>query len=207
MAHKSIDPLTLKGLCVDLRRELLLVLDRVEPADPVHYRDNTLSNAGIGRLIQGVLHRFRDRNKEIGLIILRRHISCPIPEHDHEYIMDPVEDLRVEFEDDRFVWRFGVGTNMNENCRCPCTADAPTTAHSIMYDALINKEFEVGAADMLFPVYSDILYAFRDTLAKTPRTAVQVSLLEAVLKLNDLILPVPVQAFIDSWHPLKSNSS
>lgn len=207
MSRKPIDPLVFKSLCVDLRKELIDLVYDVESANPTFYRDNTLSNAGIGHRIRKLLNKFQGRNKEIGLFVLRRHLECPVPAHEYEYFVDLIEDGPTAYQDDRFDWHMTIGNHMDENCVCPCTANAKAATHPVLYDGAISKEFDVSPAEQLLPVYRRVLEALWHTDRKTSRAVMRSNLLEAILKLNDLILPIPVQSFIDAWYPPPSASN
>lgn len=203
MSEEQFNLPRFKAYCVDLRQDLTNLLDDVEPSDSIGFRDITLSNAGIGARIRALMDRRRQRNAEFGVFILRRHLNCPISDHsDHnDYVMDNIGNKIIGFNDEAYLWVPAIGLNMDEHCVCPCSPDAPETTHPVLYDALIDRRVDPAMPRELVDAFSWVLEALRQTTRKSPRTAIQVNLIYAINHLNDLILPMPVQTFIDAWYP------
>jgi hypothetical protein len=205
MSEEQVDLQRFKVYCVYLRQSLTNLVDEVQPADPIFYRDTTLSNSGIGRRIRTLIDSLQRRNAEFGLFMLRRHLDCPADNHGagthNKYVMDRIGNKIIEYGDEAYIWHPALGSHMDERCICPCSPGATETTHPVLYDALIDKRFDPALPEELVTVFSWVLVALRQTTRKSPRSAIQINLMSAVNHLNDLILPMPVQTFIDAWYP------
>lgn len=180
-----------------LREKLLQIASGVEDArqwSKFILDSETTPNAEIRRKLTKVVELYIAECKALGVYVVREHSKCDNP--DHGYLV--MEDGPYNFYDDRAFeksWPIGEATI---NCICPCSAKNKTSKHEVIYSMFYDKEYDRFTCDSIRSILEDLISAYKHAEDKRPRSAIREYLFRAVLKINDLILPVPMDEYVSN---------
>jgi hypothetical protein len=187
---------------VTLRRELMTILSGVENARNGSWAwDDTTPNYITRRRLSEIHLKYVRLAARFGLYVVVRHGNCGNENHDRRstngYVMDAIDDVKISYRDARFRWLGGQMYQGPKMCICPCSATTrPTTHHvieDVIYDVMGNQKTCQAIEGILGDIY-DAIDAAADGKA---RSGIREYLLRALLRINDVILPMTMDEFVE----------
>lgn len=192
--------MTLKNYCIDLRKELIGLISGIDDASHSFHWDNTTPNYVTKRKLKNVLQNYIARASDFGIFLITRH-ACSNKEHDKiedYYLVENDYGHVITYQDPNFLWdgsQLWQGPQMSP---CPCSPNKPVNEHYIIQDIIFAKDSNLDAGNKMFSILSDVHEAIMQSGDKQSRSGIREYLLRAVIRLNDLILPSPVDDYIQS---------
>lgn len=190
----------LRDFCIDLRKDLIGLISGIDDAGYSLYWDNTTPNYVTKRKLRDVLQSYAKAASAFGVYVVSRH-ACSNKEHEEieeYYLVTNGYGLEITYDDPEYVWNeFQLGQR-SDMSPCPCSLGKPANEHYIIQDIIFSKDTDMVVAQNLASILSDIHEAIEQAGDKQPRSGIREYLLRAVLRLNDLILPTPVEEYIGS---------
>jgi len=186
---------------VELRREIIEVITGVKNANGSFYWDNSTPNFATKRNLVSLYDKyFSIASKMYGIYKVTRHTSCP-NEDSHlmstEFPTTNEYGLSVQYGDDNFKWTGYQYYQGERECSCPLCPNDKVTKHRVIDDLIYDKSKVVSVnRDELIKALYCILMAIDNSKPKAARSSIRECLLEAVLIINDQILPMPIESFI-----------
>lgn len=188
----------------ELRIKLLEVITGVQDSGWSLYWDDTTPNWETKSNLQEVFSRyFEVASREYGIYKVTRHADCPNEKHDDVdggYPTTSEHGFDIKYQDPRFKWTFYQTYQGERWCVCPCSPKNKPTNHwvidDIVYDQSNELDFDV---EELIGILNDVLSAIDSAGDKRPRSAIRECLLSAVIRINDQLLPMPMDKFISKY--------
>lgn len=84
----------------------------------------------------------------------------------------------------------------NRYCSCPCEENAKPTTHWVIDDVVYEKWADTIECKKITSILQDVNTAIEAAEDKKPRSGIREYLLRAILKINDVILPIPMNEYI-----------
>jgi hypothetical protein len=81
-------------------------------------------------------------------------------------------------------------------CICPCSAENRPTKHWVIDDIIYDRGANQDLCNSLEDIFLDINEAVNSSGDKMPRSAIREYLLRAALRINDQLLPEPMNKYI-----------
>ncbi|MCL4678070.1 MAG: hypothetical protein KJ017_05675 [Alphaproteobacteria bacterium] len=186
--------------CITLRNELLSHITGIKNSGFSLFWDNTTPNYVTRGKLERVYEEYLRQAACFGLFLVTRHSNCPHASHtqnkDHDYIISNDYGLNIFYNDPDYIWSGDQMYQGKRTCHCPCSPDQNPIEHWVIEDVIYSKNIDTTNAKKIYPILSDIYAAIEQSGDKQPRSGIRENLLRAVLQLNDLILPVPVEDHI-----------
>lgn len=179
----------------NLRRALIALRTKIEDA-----KDGTpaymLSNEEIRDRLQELHTHFLTQAATFGVHFVKRHLPCGDPRHE-DYVMDRVGGQQIAYGDPRFEWyhkAYGSGSLV---CVCPCGASDQPVRHDVIIDVLRDPTTDPQVCNDLEYIAGRLEDALERAKPGKPRAAVREELLLAELAINDMLLPLPMERYIE----------
>jgi hypothetical protein len=188
--------------CICLRKELVILVTGIHDAGFSLYWDNTTPNYVTKRKLQQVYNHYLKQAADSGLYLVTRHASCSYKNHNSmtdgetDYVLSDEYGLNASYRDPRYIWDGDQMYQGTMTCPCPCSLDKDPKAHHVIQDIIYSKDTDLIKAKNLYSILSDVYYAIEQSGEKQSRSGIREYLLRAILQLNDMILPVPVEDYI-----------
>ncbi len=188
--------------CISLRQELIVLVTGIHDAGFSLYWDNTTPNYVTKRKLQQVYDRYLKQAADFGLYLVTRHADCSYKNHnaktdgESDYVMSDEYGLNVSYKDPQYIWDGDQMYQGTMTCTCPCSPNKEAKAHHIIQDIIYSKDTDLTKARNIYSILSDIYYAIEQSGDKQSRSGIREYLLRAILQLNDMILPIPVEDHI-----------
>ena len=177
---------------VSLREELLSVLTEIEDASQSLYLDNTTSNFQIKRKLNSLIDAYLIKAEKYGLYIVTTHFDCENDKHEGIFISNN-SGVNINFLDEDYMWETTCQISQSlQNCVCPCSG--VKSEHWVAKDLIYKKNNKI--CHELNSVFGSICEANLYAGDKRPRSAIREKLLITLLKINDQLLPEPIDVFI-----------
>lgn len=193
--------MTLLEFYSNLRRELASEISGVQDAGVSLFWDNTRPNHLTRSNLKEIYNQYLRDAQDFGFYVVTRHSDCPNPNH-HDYVVDDyVVDnrygLQVSYLDEDYNWPGGQMDQGMRKCVCPCTEGNEPTEHWVIDDIIYRKDADQSVCQALERVMSDIHTAIQNAGDNRPRSSIREYLLRAIIKINDQILPLPMDEYIN----------
>ncbi|MNE10266.1 hypothetical protein D3C81_303490 [compost metagenome] len=180
---------------VSLRADILKVISGVENANGYFGWDDTTPNWVTKNRLETLLDKYVLLAKEFGLYVVTRYATCANPRHEW-YPTTNRYSITIPYQDERFVWGGEQLYQGERTSTCPCSPkNKPHNNHvidDIIYEQAANAE-DCKKIALILEDLSDAIGKSRDNKS---RSGIREYLLRAVLRLNDAILPQPVDEYI-----------
>jgi len=180
-----------------LRSEILEIVTGVENSGSSLFWDETTPNWVTKDKLENLYKKYLNKAKDYGLYVVTMHSDCPNPKHSG-YPISNDYGIGVTNRDQNYVWNGGQIYQGPRYCRCPCSPRNKITEHWVIdtaiYEKSSNQEFCKKLELILLGIYESIECAGD----KKPRAAIRENLLRAVLRINDELLPEPMDIYIQN---------
>lgn len=186
--------------CVSLRAALLEQITGIENAGFSLYWDNSSPNSLTRRKLEALYEIHLTKAAAHGVYVVTRHSDCGRRKH-KDYVMSNPYGLDLKYKDSRFVWPGGQMYQGKRMDVCPCNTSGELSEHWVIEDVIYDPQKDQKVCDKIERVLSDIHDAIQKSRDNRPRSAIREYLLRAVIQLNDLILPLPVDEYIAARIP------
>ena len=178
-----------------LRSEILDIISGVENADDSLCWDNTKPNYITKRELENLYSKYIDDAKNFGVYIVTRHSGCPNPKHG-EYPTSNKYGRSIPYRNKEYVWNGGQIYQGPRLCVCPCSEKNKLTEHWVIDDIVYEKSANLEKSQKLENILSDIDEAIDCAGDKKPRSAIREYLLRAIIRIDDELLPEPMDKYI-----------
>lgn len=179
----------------NLRLEILEIISGVENADQSLSWDNTTPNYITKKRLKQIYSEYLSAASIFGLYIVTRHTECQNPIHG-EYPTSNGYGLAISYRSNEYIWNGGQIYQGSRLCVCPCSSENKPTKHTVIDDVVYNKNADLNLCKCLEDILSDINEAANSSGDKRPRSAIREYLLRAVIRINDQLMPVPMDKYI-----------
>lgn len=180
----------------DLRVEILEVVTGVENSSgSSFFWDDTTPNWATKNNLEKLYKKYLASASKHGLYVVTRHCDCPNPNHS-EYPISNNYSLEVDYRDGEYIWNGGQMYQGSRHCICPCSPENNSTTHHVIDDVVYSKNANQELCSKLEDVLFDINESITCAGDKKSRSSIRENLLRAVLKINDQLLPEPMDAYI-----------
>ena len=183
-----------------LRKALFKMLTEFEDAGDNPYWYGTKENSLIRRDLKILFWEICQEVGDFGFFILREHSQCSPRKRGHRKDDMVIENFYVNKSfkdrfDERIVFSRPIGA-YEFDCICPCSDDnLPTTHTTISWIAIVDTARERDCI-LLAEAIKFILAAVDVAADRRPRSAIREMLAYAIMSLDDLLLPTPMDEFI-----------
>lgn len=190
-----------------LRADILEIITGVENSGWSLFWDETTPNYITKANLETLYKKYLKGAREFGLYVVTRHCDCPNPKHHDCQEGYPVQNdygLTITYRDERYVWNGGQMYQGARNCVCPCSPKNKISQHHVIDDIIYEKSADLELCKTLEGILYDVVEAIECAEDKKPRSAIRENLLRAVLRINDCLLPEPMDLYIE--RNIKSNA-
>lgn len=178
-----------------LRTEILEIITGVENSGPSLFWDDTTPN-WLSKLRLEKLHaKYLANARSFGLLVVTRHCDCQNPTHGN-YPISNTYGLHVEYKRSGYIWNDGQFYQGKRKCVCPCSSKNKETEHHVIDDIIYDENSDVEKCAKLEAILCDIYESIDCAGDKKPRSAIREYLLRAILRINDELLPEPIDTYI-----------
>lgn len=181
----------------DLRSDILEVISGVQNAEARLFWDNTTPNYITRGRLEKLFQKYLSTASSFGLYVVTRHTDCPNPKH-REYPTNNNYGLVIPYNSEKYVWNGGQIYQGDRVCICPCSNDNEPTKHWVIDDVVYDKGSDQNLCNNLDNILMDINEAVNSSGDKMPRSAIREYLLRAVIRINDQLLPEPMDKYIQN---------
>ncbi|TGQ51540.1 hypothetical protein EN836_23495 [Mesorhizobium sp. M1C.F.Ca.ET.193.01.1.1] len=182
---------------VGLRRALLEQVGEIQNANGWYGWDTTTPNSIIRRSLEATLNEYVTAAGMYGFFVVTRHSNCSNPKH-RGYPTTTRNGARIVYRDKGYLWEGGQLFQGQRFCACPCSAKNEPEWHHVIDDVIFKKGIDLEECRRLEFVFLGICAAIGNAGDKQSRSGIREHLLQAILTLNDAILPQTVDAYIAS---------
>ena len=180
-----------------LRAEILEVVTGVENSGWSLFWDNTTPNWSTKMKLEKLYARYLNEAAKFGLYIVTRHCDCPNPRHT-DYPTSNSYGLDIYYRDESYIWNGGQIYQGKRHCTCPCSPKNKPSEHWVIDDVVYHKDSVIDFCTKLEDILEDIYESIECADDKKPRSAIRENLLRAVLRINDQLLPEPMDSYIEN---------
>jgi hypothetical protein len=180
---------------VTLRSDILEIVTGVENSAHSLFWDNTTPNYVTKNCLKRLFSKYLATAKTFGLLVVLRHCDCPNPSHG-EYPTNNSYGLHIPYQSAGYVWNRGQFYQGSRLCVCPCSKGNKATEHNVIEDIVYDQCADPEICGRLELILSDIFESIDSAGDNKPRSAIREYLLRAVLRINDELLPEPMDKYI-----------
>lgn len=184
---------------VALRSDILEIITGVENATSSLFWDNTTANYITKNRLQNLFAKYVAAAKQFGLLVVIRHAHCPNTSH-IDYLTSNSYGLHIPYLSVDYVWNGGQFYQGSRLCACPCSKGSGLTEHHVIEDIVYDRRANHDICTKLELILDDIFEAIDSAGDKKPRSAIREYLLRAILRINDELLPQPMDKYIRDHH-------
>lgn len=189
--------MTLFEFYTNLRKDMLKQISGVEDSNGYFSWDNTTPNHLIKSRLESLLEKYIIESKEFGVYIVTRYANCARRAHEGFPVANRY-GLEVHYQDDQFIWGADQLYQGSRISTCPCSPRNKPNNNHVIDDIIYKKTSNSTDCKIIASILSDIHEAIENSADKKSRSGIREHLLRAVLRLNDAILPIPVDEYIAS---------
>lgn len=185
---------------VALRGDILRIVTGVENSAHSLFWDNTTPNSIIKGRLEKLHEKYLVAAREFGLFMVTRHCDCPNPNHG-TYPTSNRYGLDISYRGSGYIWSRRQFFQGARSCICPCSNKNKVTRHQVIDDIIYDENSDVDVCKRLETILGDIFDSIDCAGDKKPRAAIREYLLRAVLRINNELLPEPMDAYIENHLP------
>lgn len=179
----------------ELRSELLEIVTGVENSGDSLFWDNTTSNWQTKQRLENLYIKSLADSKLFGLLVVTRHSDCENLKHQN-YPVSNTYGLQIEYHGSGYIWNGGQFHQGMRRCTCPCSKKNKETEHWVIDDIIYEEKADIKSCERLEAILSDLYASINCAGEKKPRSGIREYLLRAVLRINDELLPEPIDAYL-----------
>jgi hypothetical protein len=187
--------MSLFDYCAALRSDILQILTGVDNSRSSLFWDETTPNFLTKRRLEKLFAKYLLAAKEFGLLVVTRHFNCPNPSHG-EYVTSNAYGLDIPYRSASYEWNGGQFYQGARICVCPCSREGRPFEHHVIEDIVYDKGVDTDICKRLELILCDIFQSIDCAGDKKPRSAIREYLLRATLRINDELLPEPIDVLI-----------
>jgi len=187
--------MTLFEFYINLRKDVLRQISGVGNSNGYFLWDNTTPNYLIKYRLELLLDQYIMDAKAFGVYVVTRYADCSCGAHDG-YPVENRYGLKIQYQDEQFVWE---GCQLYQGPRistCPCSTQNKPNKNHVIDDIIYSKSSIIADCRKISAILFDIHEAIVNAADKKTRSGIREHLLRAVLRINDAILPMPVDEYI-----------
>lgn len=190
------------NLYAELRNRIFSVLAAIDDVSGQLPWTDVTPNSSTASNLQGLRAFLLERGEQYGFYVLGRHKYCGSSRHkaaadENDYVMDEVKGCRVKFKEERFVWFIAHDQGYVWET-CPCSRSGTIKKHYVLKDIVYDRGSDQEICRILHIVYCRLDAAISCAGYRKPRSGIREQLLWALLALNDAILPMSVDDYIEN---------
>lgn len=182
---------------VALRSEILEIVTGVENSAHSLFWDNTTPNYVTKNRLKDLFTKYVGAAKEFGLLVVIRHGNCGNRAH-KEYPTSNSYGLHIPYRSLGHVWSGGQFYQGARLCICPCSGDNKPIEHHVIEDIIYDQHANPDICARLESILSDVFDSIDSAGDKRSRSGIREYLLRAVLRINDELLPEPMDVYIQN---------
>jgi hypothetical protein len=189
--------MTLFHYYVALRGEILEIVSGLENSGHSLFWDNTTPNFVTKGRLEKLFAKYLASAKEFGVLVVTRHCDCPNPSHSE----NPTSNrygLDIPYRSSGYVWNGGQFYQGTRLCVCPCANENRRMEHHVIDDIVYEEQADLSSCGRMELILCDIFDSIDCAGDKKPRSAIREYLLRAVLRINDELLPEPMDEYIQN---------
>ena len=180
-----------------LRTEILAIVTGVENSGQNLFWDYTTPNRVTKYQLKELHAKHLAKASAFGLLVVTRHCDCENPAHDHDnYPVSNAYGRHIRYRESGYIWNGGQFYQGSRKCVCPCSSKNKETEHQVIDDVIYDANSNIEACTKLEAILTDIYDSINCAREKTPRSAIREYLLRAILRINDELLPEPIDTYI-----------
>ena len=180
-----------------LRTEILAIVTGVENSGQNLFWDYTTPNRFTKYRLKELHAKHLAKASAFGLLVVTRHCDCENPAHDHDnYPVSNAYGRHIRYRESGYIWNGGQFYQGSRKCVCPCSSKNEETEHWVIDDVIYDANSNIEACTKLEAILTDIYDSINCAGDKTPRSAIREHLLRAILRINDELLPEPIDTYI-----------
>lgn len=182
------------GYAISLRQELMDVISGIRNSCSYSSWDNTTPNYIIKSRLKTIYDTYVARAAQFGVFFAERHCACGEPSHVQDYVVILINDKRkqIPYLSEEYVWDGSQIDQDERMCICPCSPSNSPVRHYIIEDVIFSKYSDIESGQAIYRILSDIHSAIEQSADNRPRSGIREYILRSILRLNDLILQVPI---------------
>jgi len=183
-----------------LRADLIELITDVENAESLGW-DYTASNFSTKLDLQRIQSKYLKRARKFGIYIVTRHADCPNKNHsDDVYATSSDTGLEIPYPYENYLWTDHQLYQGHRYCICPCSPKNKESKHWVIEDVIYDEQVSTSIdRDSLVEIIMDIAEAVENSGNKKPRSGIRELLLRAILRINDQLLPIPMDQFVSRY--------
>lgn len=210
--HSMADPITLIEFFVQVRADVLEILRSTKNSTSSSFGwDKTRTNASTLHRLEILQAKILEKSVGFGVFCVTRHCQCPRKTHTDYLIEKGSHDVQT-YRDENFVWTGEQLFQGDRLSKCPCSPDSNEIKHWVIDEIVIRKSEATRRHDALAKTISCVQDAIDQAGEGRARSAIREHLLQAVLHINDAILPQAIAEYLQSLcemgaisHPCRSS--
>jgi hypothetical protein len=180
---------------VSLRSEILYILTGIRNTEHLLSWDNTTPNYVTQARLSKIFQSNLILSQSLGIFVVTRHASCANQNHEG-YPTSNNYGLEICTESGNFVLSGEQIFQGVRNTPCPCSIDNPSTPHHVIDEIVYSSSEEQMRCHNIVQILLDVAAASKAAGEKMPRSGIREHLLRALLRINDLLLPEPMDTYI-----------
>ncbi|WP_155943645.1 hypothetical protein [Zestomonas thermotolerans] len=189
--------MTLFEFYTNLRKDVLKQISGVEDSNGYFSWDNTTPNYLIKIRLESLLADYIVKAKEFGIYVVTRYARCARSAHEG-YPTENRYGLDIPYQDDQFVWGADQLFQGERISTCPCSTKNKPHKNYVIDDIIYKKSYNEKDCKIISSIFCDISEAINNAADKKARSGIREHLLRAILRLNDAVLPMPVDEYIST---------
>ena len=200
MDQKKTMSQDLFNLLVGLRTQLLTILGGVKNSSGFNW-DTTKNNLVIRSEVEKVLKQHLKGFERVGVYVFERYsdcgrASCASLSGADGYFWKSVEGKVIPYPNNKLVF-YEVLESYELTYKCPCFTNNRKKKGNIIKEVVLGRAGDVATTQLLGDVVSGLYAAVLIAKSNKPRSAIREKLLLTILTINDLILPMTVDDYIE----------
>lgn len=188
--------MTLFLFYLSVRDDLLFQISGVKNSNGILTWDDTTPNYIIKNRLSALLDSYVLRLSALGMFMVTRYCSCTNSAHNN-YIVSDGYGLDVSYRDARYTWSDHQLFQGNRNAICPCSPTNKLGECYVIDEFIYSDASFLERSKRIFEILEDVSIAVSRANDNRSRSGIRESLLRALLRVNDAILPQSVDDYVE----------
>lgn len=191
---------------VSLRKDMISEITAVKNAEFSLFWDDTKPNYRTRSDLERILAKYVKHAQAFGLYVVTRHCYCENAGQHDDYPVDNRYGLTIVYGDDKYVWSGDQFYQGERTCKCPCSVcNNAISKHWVIDDVIYDKNADLEVCRSVTDILFDVTEAISKSGDRAPRSGIREYLLRAIIRINDQILPVKMDQYIEHQLQLSMN--
>ena len=181
-----------------LRKDLVSIVAGVRNSnsDDVVWRwDNTTPNSETRKKLKKLFTGYLNLAEPFGLRVVTRHHGCQNPIHYESESGIFIHGMT--WRDPDYIWDGNFIYQGERVCKCPCSAENEPTSHDVVDEIIYRKSADLPACETITTILLWVSSAIDNAEDRKPRSGIREYLLCAIIRLNEAILPITVDEYLE----------